>query len=404
MSKAWVGCVRIVAMALLLIVGSSHATAHNPNTSYARFVVARDQFTAKFTFDITSLLRIAPTLDANSDRQLTPAELKASVPTIVAYLQKAVACELDDRLIEFDILQPVDWPIAAGDAIAERDCHAAISLVSFVFVKSLEQPPVDVWVKFNGFETLGLRHTVLGVFEHDGEQHKLLFSAFEPDCLFETTYNPAPMATVATTSPTRGNDEVASVRRREGSLGDRLRQFFHLGVEHIRIGYDHLLFLFSLIVVSRFGELVRVVTSFTVAHSITLAIATLGWVELPSRLVETTIAVTIVYTAIENLWIQDTSGRWKLTFLFGLIHGFGFAGVLRDLELPTEGVVRSLLAFNFGVEAGQLAFAAALAFPATIFTRWSYGPSVQRALSALIALCGLGWVIDRTFALGLMPF
>ena len=175
-------------------------------------------------------------------------------------------------------------------------------------------------------------------------------------------------------------------------------------MEHILVGYDHILFLLALIVVSRPRELVSLVTAFTVAHSITLALATLEWVNLPANLVETAIAATIVYTAAENFWITDTAGRWKTTFAFGLVHGFGFAGVLRDLGLPTDGFVRALVAFNLGVEVGQLAIVAALAWPAVWLGRWKHGRTAGRVVSAAIGLCGLGWFVDRAFGLGLMPF
>ncbi|MFN9915206.1 MAG: HupE/UreJ family protein, partial [Pirellulaceae bacterium] len=140
------------------------------------------------------------------------------------------------------------------------------------------------------------------------------------------------------------------------------------------------------------------------AHTITLILATLEIIQLPGRLVETAIAATIVYVALENLWIRDTSQRWLLTFVFGLIHGFGFAGVLRELGLPTSGLVRSLLSFNVGVEAGQLAMVAGL-YPALRWLhRWRYGLVCQQIISVLIALCGLGWLIDRALDLGWMPF
>ena len=146
------------------------------------------------------------------------------------------------------------------------------------------------------------------------------------------------------------------------SRWSQLASFFRLGVEHIFLGYDHILFLLSLIVVCKFGELVKIVTSFTVAHTITLVLATLLDVQLPGRFIETAIAATIVYVAAENFWIEHDARRWRLTFAFGLIHGFGFAGVLRELGLPTVGLVRSLVAFNVGVEAGQLAIVLVL-FP-----------------------------------------
>ena len=123
--------------------------------------------------------------------------------------------------------------------------------------------------------------------------------------------------------------------------------------------------------------------------------------------VEIAIAATIVYTAVENFWIRpgDAAGsrRWMLTFAFGLIHGFGFAGVLRELGLPSTGLVRALLSFNVGVEVGQLAIVGALYLPVMAMRTWRHGLTAQRVLSAGIALCGLGWLLDRLFSLGLMP-
>ena len=198
--------------------------------------------------------------------------------------------------------------------------------------------------------------------------------------------------------------EPGGRRSSASSILSRLWLFFRLGVEHILIGYDHILFLLSLILVSDVRSLVKIVTAFTVAHSITLALATLGWVDLPSSLVETAIAATIVFTALENLWIKDASGRWRLTFLFGLIHGFGFAGVLHDLALPTDGFVRALLAFNLGVEAGQLAIVAALAVPAAALARSRQTRWIRGGLSVAIALAGLGWLLDRGFGFAIMPW
>jgi hydrogenase/urease accessory protein HupE len=127
------------------------------------------------------------------------------------------------------------------------------------------------------------------------------------------------------------------------------------GIEHIAIGYDHIAFLLAVIVLGRrFWPLVKVVTAFTVAHSITLTFAVLGIVTLPSALVEALIAASIVYVAAENFFVRDIRHRWWLTFAFGLIHGFGFASVLRDYGLPDDALGWALASFNIGVEIGQL--------------------------------------------------
>ena len=156
------------------------------------------------------------------------------------------------------------------------------------------------------------------------------------------------------------------------SILDNMADFFLLGVEHIFTGYDHILFLVALLLAAGvvgggglrpgFIYLLGVVTSFTVAHSVTLICAALGWVALGSRVVEPAIAATITYVGIENLVVRSPRRRWLLTFVFGLVHGFGFAHILSEVGLPARGLLLSLLSFNVGVEVGQLAVVALL-FP-----------------------------------------
>lgn len=157
------------------------------------------------------------------------------------------------------------------------------------------------------------------------------------------------------TATLSANNRVWYEQREPGVVAS-IRQFFLLGLEHILIGYDHLLFLFALLLLpARLLELVRIVTAFTVAHSITLIAAALGVVALPAWIVEPAIASTIAYVGVENYFLRSAARRWMLTFALGLVHGFGFASILAETGLPREGRVLSLLAFNIGVEAGQLA-------------------------------------------------
>jgi len=139
------------------------------------------------------------------------------------------------------------------------------------------------------------------------------------------------------------------------------------GMEHIAFGFDHLLFVASLMLIVRdWRKLVKAVTAFTVAHSITLTFATLGWVTLPSPPVETMIALSIVLVAAEVVRMERGQlslaivRPWVVAFAFGLLHGFGFAGALVDLGLPQSDIPVALFAFNIGVEVGQLAFIAVI--------------------------------------------
>ena len=141
------------------------------------------------------------------------------------------------------------------------------------------------------------------------------------------------------------------------------RQFLLLGLEHIITGWDHLAFLFGLLAVGgKLRDAVKIITSFTIAHSLSLALATLNLVNIPSHIVEPLIAASIIYVGFENIVRTNFSRRWMLTFAFGLIHGCGFASVLRELGLGSNGssVVTPLVCFNLGVEIGQLAIAALL--------------------------------------------
>ncbi len=364
----------------------------------------------ELTYDITSLIRLCPSLDTNSDHRLTPEELQQAVNAINQRLRLSIPFEVNEAPRSFGTLEPVQWPIEAGAAIEEVDYHAATSLVTFRYVQSLEEPISDVWIQFAFFEWLGNRHTVLAVIEHESQTTEVLFSVFEPDYLFDTGYVPPvpPISVEESLQETSPKIESGTIpkeqRRTQTTMWGRFKQFFVLGIEHILIGYDHILFLLALLIVSRFRDVVLIVTSFTVAHSITLGLATLEWVNPPPTLVETLIAATIVYTAIENLWIQDSKHRWKLTFGFGLIHGFGFAGVLRELGLPSVGYVRSLLAFNLGVEVGQLLIVSLLAVPLAILMSYRHAKTVQRFASLMIAFIGLGWFLERAFGLSWMPF
>lgn len=241
--------------------------------------------------------------------------------------------------------------------------------------------------------------------------------------------------------------------------------FLVLGIEHIFTGYDHLAFLFGLLLVAGvvgreqgkrgiwpgLRYLLAIVTSFTIAHSITLVSAAMGWLSVPSRIVEPAIALSIAYVGLENLVVSVPRRRWLLTFAFGLVHGFGFAHMLTDIGLPRSGLVLSLAAFNLGVELGQLAVVA-LVFPliyllarerltllsgvamavllaallgllalagvqvavqAPVYgvllvllmlgaARYGYRPVVLRCCSAIIALLGLFWLAERVLGVTLL--
>lgn len=366
----------------VLALLSGAARAHNPDTSYVRCVVTEEAVELRLTYDAFTLLKIT-NLDADQDGRLTREELRTGAPAIQRFLREHVLVEIDGRTAELG--EPTDavWPNPSVESIPAPEWHAAESLIAFPFRHRVSQPPHDIALTFTFFPQLGARHTVLGVFEHHGKTQEVTFTEGEPDYLFDASY-------------------TAAAQPKE-TIPAAVGRFLRLGVEHIFLGYDHICFLLALVVVSRLGELVKIITSFTIAHSITLILAALKVVTLPQRFIECGVAATIVYVAVENLWRKNIAHRWVLTFFFGLIHGFSFANVLARLELPRQATIRCLLSFNVGVELGQLVIVLAALPIILLVSKQSYRAQAKAAVSVAVAIFGLGWFIERVFGLGFMP-
>ena len=175
--------------------------------------------------------------------------------------------------------------------------------------------------------------------------------------------------------------------------------FVKLGVGHILTGYDHLLFLVALLATARGAwSVVRIVTAFTLAHSVTLSAGALGIVTIPDRIIEPLIAATIVWVALENLFATEPDRRrWIWSFGFGLVHGLGFASALGELGLKGAALVRGLVGFNLGVEIGQLLFVAVF-LPALMWLARGRGARLTPRIASLtVATIGTYWLVERIF-------
>lgn len=201
-----------------------------------------------------------------------------------------------------------------------------------------------------------------------------------------------------------------AARSRWQQFGDYWRE----GVWHIWIGFDHILFLLALLLPAVLWReagrwwrtdsfraallnVTGIVTAFTVAHSLTLSIAVLGWVSLPARWVESAIAATVILAALNNLYPLVQGRRWLLAFGLGLIHGFGFASVLHELGLPGDTLALALAGFNLGVESGQLLIVAAF-LPLAFLLRgsWYYQRLALQGGSLAVAAVALVWLLERS--------
>ena len=352
------------------------ASAHDPGIS-----TAQGQFRAT---GLEILVGFAPA-DAE---QLLPPEARVSGKWTQAEFVAAqpLLAGLAPQILELR---------TSGGAIAPSETRvelAAGDALNFFLFFPLTQPGVVTLRSCQlGALPAGHRQFVIIADEHGSTLAKKLLSA--KDDGLEISLRPAGGAVEA-----GGRVTVAA----EPAETPTFWGFLQLGVEHIWTGYDHLLFLFALLVVCRsFRSIVAIITCFTLAHSITLALATLEVVNLPSRFVEPAIAASIVFVGLENLVRRgaEPKGRWALTFGFGLIHGFGFASVLKDLGVGQggQGLAMPLFTFNAGVEVGQVVVAA-IVLP--IVWRLRKNETFLRrgvpALSAVIAGAGLYWFLERT--------
>lgn len=184
------------------------------------------------------------------------------------------------------------------------------------------------------------------------------------------------------------------------SFWSQVRGFTLLGIEHILAGYDHILFLISLLMLGgSLAAVLKTVTAFTVAHSLTLSLAALHLVQVPGRLVESAIALSIVAVAAENIWRRGIrlKDRWWITFVFGLVHGLGFAAILAEMAVPRATLAVSLASFNAGVELGQVAVVAVIFGVLRLIQTWPGERTIRRLASAGAMTAGAVWFIQRAF-------
>lgn len=189
--------------------------------------------------------------------------------------------------------------------------------------------------------------------------------------------------------------QVADVKTGGSVSLERSISFLKLGMEHLLTGYDHILFLLTVVVGISFIESLKAVTSFTVAHSITMALGVLGAVSLPDRVVEPLIAATVIYVAFENVMTVNIRRRWMWTFFFGLVHGLGFVGALKRITMSQKELVLSLASFNVGIELGQLVILTVAVLALRYIRHYAWFTSFKRAFSASVGLLAIVWLGQR---------
>lgn len=366
----------LAGLCWLLALIATQAAAHTLSVAHLDIAVPTDGRAATVELDLALRdLALTLPLDADRDERITWGELAAqrsAVETLVAS-RLALAAQ-------------------GGDCALSPRGLAARRYDDGVYATLRLSARCPSWA--------GLRLRYALLFDRD-PQHRALITLRQGD--------------ITATAVARADARVAALGARadESPAGGTLAQFLREGVHHILIGYDHLLFLASLLLPATLvrerdgwrpgagfrASLLRVlgvVTAFTLAHSITLGLAALGWVTPVSRWVEAAIAASVLLAALNNVWPLVTKRLWLIAFGFGLIHGFGFAGALGELGLPDRARLFALVGFNLGVELGQIAVVLALLPLLYALRRWrGYPPLAMAPASLAIAAIAAWWLVQR---------
>jgi hypothetical protein len=354
---------------LLLCCVIAPAAAHKPSDSYLSLEVQGERVTGQWDIALRDL-DYAIGLDQDDDGKLTWNEIRARHAAIAAYALERLSLATDSGACR----------IVPGEQLLDDHTDGAYSVLRFQAVCPGSLAAMTIGYRL--FADLDPQHKGLLRLTHDGVTSTAIFE------------------------PAHAHQRLSL------SAPDQLAQFSAYvkdGVWHIWIGYDHILFLLSLLLPAvllaapadnlrgAFIDVLKVVTAFTLAHSLTLTLASLSLVSLPSRLVESAIAASVILAAVNNIYPLFRGRRPWAAFGFGLIHGFGFASVLIDLGLPRGALLASLFGFNLGVEIGQLCIVAVF-LPLAFLLRhtWFYRRLLTTG-STVIALIALVWLVERAF-------
>lgn len=351
---------------LLSLLPLQYAAAHDPGLSSLTIRQRTNGLEAKLTLAVKDAAQIAE-LDENHDGNVSQVEFGRGQSQLEAAVARQVVITV------------------AGGVVKDESVQSRLD----------ESNNVEVRLNFHaiGFSSLEIQSKLITSLPL-GHRQYLQVQNSRGETIFERL-----LSAVADRAIVEMPDAHSSIAAFEAVRS--FANFLSLGVKHILTGYDHLLFLLGLLLVARgFVSALNIITSFTIAHSITLAVATLNVVQIPSRIVEPLIAASIVFVGIENLLRGDIpNARRMVAFGFGLIHGFGFASALREAGIGSGvGIVLPLFSFNLGVELGQIMVAAA-ALP--IIWKLRENPMfIARwvpACSAAVVLLGSFWFVQRVW-------
>ena len=368
-SRLWSLVLSLLPLAACLLACSSLAFSHAGNVSYSQIIVSDHELRQEVQILVQELLLALP-IDANKDGTLEQGELEASRAILTDYLQKKIEVFSEGARLPLR----VESLEVRKESVVDSD-PSPFLFAQVVFASP--RPLTEFRMRCHLLDEVNIRHDNFAKITIGGVVRPFVFT---PANAFE--YRGGVARSVALSS----------------SHWATFLNFGTLGLKHIFTGYDHMLFLVGLLLVAtRFGHTVKVVTAFTIAHSFSLTLAALRVVQIQTRLVESFIALSIMYVTFENVISWFPVRRWLISFGFGLVHGLAFAQALEVLHLPRPQLVTALFSFNVGIEVAQVVVVA-LTFP--LIFAMAKAPWRLRAvqtLSIVIFACGTLWLVQRAF-------
>jgi hydrogenase/urease accessory protein HupE len=383
---------------LLCLISARSAAAHTFTTLTADILAEDGDVSLTLCIHPLDALAIITNSPTNVGKTISHSELRAGLPLIQAYLEREVALRVRGNIVTgkcLGYIPDLTNPTAvAADVLPDQ--------LPFLLVWTIPPTTDEITIEFNLLLDLvgnGIVHAHMHPSPKNQRQEKQMRYV---DLGRSTTFTLQKLQRAATNTAQLPPNSGAETDPVVSSTSLFVWQLVRLGFTHIvPYGLDHILFVVCLFLLSpKMKPLLIQVTAFTCAHSLTLACAMLGWIVLPSRFIESVIALSIVVLALENIFIRDVKPwRWLVVFLFGLIHGLGFAGSFSQLQLSSDDLIRPLVLLNIGIEIGQLSVVAACA--ALTFWAWHktwYTAWIVRPLSVMIAALALWWTLERAFA------
>lgn len=374
---------KVISRFLLLVLFCFIATpsivsAHEYSASYTNITITEETTELVFKIDSTSLIELIVDLDVNSNGIIDDEELKEEEHHLEEIVEETVVIDKNNIQMVPDTMEMEQVEIDNKEFIQYTFTYPGfIPGDTFTLMDGFYASDDDTnYINLVSVSYYGASSTTV----IQGDDHRAWTILITEDQQVQGEEN-------ASNPPVQSTGNLSS-----------WFAFFKLGALHILTGYDHLLFLFALLLRKQtLKQYIAIVTAFTVAHSITISLSVLDIISLPSVFVEAVIALSIIYVALENIFRKEIRYRWGLTFGFGLIHGLGFASILKEMNLQSNQLFMALLNFNIGIEVIQILLVLAVLPLLKVMQKQKNARRYVTYGSLLIAVMGGYWLVERLF-------